>query len=803
MEGPVTVWINVYGRVQGVGFRPFLCRLAEKLKLTGFVRNTGACVTIRVSGAAEAVRCLCREIQRAGPPARVDRLICRQIPYEACAGFAAVSSEREGERELIPADLGVCPECLEEMRDPQNRRYGYPYISCAQCGPRYTILRELPYDRENTSMGEFDLCEACGQEYAELQDRRCHGETLSCRHCGPQLQYRLKPEPQELLDDAVGRDPVSIACSLLRCGRIIMVKATGGFNLVCRADLKYTVSCLRELKKRTSKPFAVMVHDLAAAARLCYLSPAEKALLLSPARPIVLLARKEESGREISTNVTDVSDRLGLFLPSMGLYDRLTEERPLIVTSCNYGGEPILFREEEGLRFYEEHPEVEGFFTYPRKILRPADDSVTRCIDKKTQILRRGRGYLPEPAAGGLPEGQVLSVGAEMEPGFCLSRNGFLYPSIVPGDMTLEKTAACYEALVKDWLQLMQIRPQAVIGDLHPAYAGTRWGQVFAAATGVPFRQVQHHQAHALSVMAEHGLTGPVLAVCFDGTGYGTDGTVWGGEFLRCEGALFQRIGHVKSVGMLGGDLSMRQAWKTALCYLAAAGIEYPDPRLPIVKAALAGNINYIENSSVGRLFDAAAFLLGLADFNSHQGRCAMTLESAARRAIKKRLVPPELSFRREEQEKARHSGAVLVFDPEPLWGGLCQNGALFLKKGVSGRDTDAVMASGQAVSTGGGSKAFSPAALEAGGQEQIEAAALGFHRAVIRMVVEMAEAARLSRIVLSGGCFANELLLRGCEERLRQKGFRVYYNRQVPPGDGGIPLGQAYYGLLRLAENG
>ena len=361
-----------------------------------------------------------------------------------------------------------------------------------------------------------------------------------------------------------------------------------------------------------------------------------------------------------------------------------------------------------------------------------------------------------------------------MEPGFCLTAEGSFFPAEIPGDVSLEKTEQFFAGSVQDWTELLSIKPQAVVGDLHPGYTTAQWGKTFAEKSGLPFYQVQHHHAHALAVMAEHHLKGKVLAACFDGTGLGADGTVWGGEFLLCEGSRFTRAGHLKTISMLGGDVSMQQAWKTALCHLAAAGLHSHDPRFAIVKKALQQNMNAIRTSSMGRLFDAAASLLGLADFNSHQGRCAMALESAARVALREKIQPLPLAFaieeERDENSNTRRNDAVnaggngknnlgkVVFNPAPLWNPLCK---------------------------------------ARGNEASVRAAALGFHYAVVSMVTDMAERMGVKQVVLAGGCFANRILLETCTKELQERGFLVYYNEAVSPGDGGISLGQAYYGYL------
>ncbi|MBR4907580.1 MAG: carbamoyltransferase HypF [Acidaminococcaceae bacterium] len=848
MEQRLTAEISVYGKVQGVGFRPLVCRLAETLGVTGLVRNAGTHVDIIATGESKQIEKLCERLRNISLPVHVDDLVFKEVPFQEFTSFHSVHSTESEEIKYVSSDIGICDNCLHELKEKGNRREGYSYISCAQCGPRYTIIRKLPYDRENTTMDQFSLCDDCAEEYNDMHNRRGHGETISCYHCGPQLQCFLKEgidnninentgdSPDSLNKQAQDKNIIAFARELLTQGQIIMVKAVGGFNLVCRADNADVVMRLRDLKKRMSKPFAVMVTDTAQAEKFCCLTAEEKSLLQSAARPIVLCKKRENSkillkvtvadvsptvsaGDErdaqpchLAENVTDVSDQVGVFLPSMGFYACLETSFPLIVTSCNYTGQPIIYKDEEAQRFFAAHKDIAALFTYEREILRPADDAVTRIVNGKLQMFRRTKGYMPEAvtirnckkscdtvgsdmqpkptvncqqirmaafANSKNLQNCVLALGAQMEPGFCLAADGTFFPAEIPGDITLEKTEQFFADSVEDWMQLLNIKPQAVVADLHPGYATTQWGKVFAEKNGMLFYQVQHHHAHALAVMAEHNLQGKTLAVCFDGTGMGTDGTVWGGEFLLCEDADFTRVGHVKTISMLGGDISMQQAWKTALCHLAAAGIENSDARLPIVKAALKQRINCIETSSMGRLFDAAASLLGLADFNSHQGRCAMALEAAARVALMEKIKPLRLAFAKEEavldkerncsntackevsniNGETKYNWKKAVYNPAPLW------------------------------------KALLQAQKE---QKSIYAVALGFHYAVVSMVIDMAESSGVRQIALCGGCFANRILLENCVDELQKRGFAVYYNQKVSCGDGGISLGQAYYGLLR-----
>jgi hydrogenase maturation protein HypF len=766
-----------------------------------------------VNASAAELERFCTALRALPAPIVLTHLDARTITSRRFAAFTIRESGGKLPQPVVPADLGVCPDCLAEMLNPGNRRWHYPYISCAQCGPRYTIMQALPYDRERTTMSEFTMCQACQQEYANIDDRRCYGQTLSCRDCGPQLAGLVRGRTELLAPTAA----LAAARELLASGKIIAVKSVGGFNLVCRADAETAVQALRQLKHRPTKPLAVLVRDLESARQICTVTPAEAELLQSPARPIVLLARKNleaatlkmqpatkpgpaqnaaEPAVTIARSVAYPYGRLGVFLPPQGLYALLAEHFPLVVTSCNESGAPIIFREASLEKYYAAHPQVAGLFTYARAILRPADDSVVQVVAGRTQILRRTRGYLPEPVAitpasgarlaarvtlnketaastSGVREKSaapapiapvVLAVGAQMEPSFALGRESLIYPLAVPGHLEEVATQQHWDWLVQDSEKLLGLTPQRVVADLHPDYVTTTWAQ----SSGLPVLQVQHHHAHALSVLAEHQVQGPVLAVCFDGTGWGSDGTVWGGEFLHCEGLSFRRVAHLAAVPMLGGNQSMRQGWKTALCQLVHAGLTpaaFPEavPQMTAanftaVRAALHQQVNVIKNSSLGRLFDAVSALLGICSDNTHQGRGAMELEAWAQLARTQKIAPLALHLANRGE----------IFDAAALLQELAES-----RKQV-----------------------------ETGAEKQWRAAAaLGFHRAVIDMVLAVAQKSNCRQVALTGGCFANRILLAGCEQSLKSAGFRVYFNEQVPPGDGGIALGQAYYGLLYAAR--
>lgn len=735
----ITWKITVYGRVQGVGFRPFVCRLAETLSITGTVMNLGGIVEIKAQGSREALLSFVQKIKEISLPAQVETLEIEDIEREDFLGFHSIPSDGRPVEPIFPADIGICETCQKELLDPNSRYDHYPYTSCTACGPRYTIIEHLPYDREHTTMKEMPFCKDCEKAYHDLNDRRCHGETISCPHCGPQLTELTIPDSSQAMDQAIAS---------VQQGNIIMVKAMGGYQLVCRSDMPATVALLRRIKHRERKPFALMVSAVPEAEKLCQVSETERKTLTSSVRPIVLLTKKDSIE---FLGVAEGVPRLGVMLPSTGFYVLLSRGVgvPLVVTSANRSGEPMLYTDKEALAFYNENQELAGFFFYHRDILRPADDSVMKVVAGKTQLLRRTRGFLPEPVIRKGLGSYVLATGADMEPSFCLTGGGRYYPCQVPCDWDNEKGEAFIKNTEVDWEAMLGLVPQCIVSDAHPGYFSSAWGRQLAAERQVPFLTVQHHHAHALSVMAEHDLQGPTLAFVFDGTGYGTDGTIWGGEILLCEGASMKRLGHLKTTPMIGGDLSMKQAWKSMLCYLVDGNFPSSDPRYDLVKLAIQSHLHTIGNSSMGRLFDGACAVLGLGDTNRFKGECPMALETAAQRAWQQGKKGTDLSWHPLEQD------GQLLWDSKSLWKGL-----------LDSHDT-------------------------------IEEKALGFHEAMVTMIVESALHFGIAKVILSGGCFLNDILLRQAVEGLEAHHFTVYTNEKVPCGDGGIALGQAYYGAL------
>lgn len=775
--------ITILGVVQGVGYRPFVAALAEQLHIGGSVRNSGGVVRIEAFGDAEAMDdFICRLRSYAPPSARVDRVRAEKAggegPYPS--DFRIVESEAENGADLplLPPDLPVCEECLSEMKKPGDRRYRYPFISCVNCGPRYSILEAVPYDREHITMREYAMCPSCRREYAQMGNRRRHAQTISCHDCGPQLYWKawgdggavVYREKEEALEEAL---------SALRRGGVIALKGIGGYQFACRPDHGDCVERLRQLKHRDKKPFAVMFPSMESIRGMCMVSEQEEELLLSPARPIVLLPVKKGKCGFVS-GVSGESRFLGAFLPYTGLHQMLTEAiGPLVVTSGNVTEEPILTSDEEMETLWRQHPQLlEGIAWNNRQIVTGLDDSLMRITGGRPQLLRRSRGFVPAPVSlpGECPA-PVLAMGGDLKASFCLAYRMRGYMSQYFGDMESYKVFRTFLQAVEHMEKLFGIVPGAVACDLHPGYATTGEAARLAEEKGLPLFSFQHHHAHAASVMAEHGLR-RCIAVVFDGTGYGTDGTIWGGEFLLCEGGSFLRAGHLEETELVGGDASAKDARLTALCHLYHAGCELSkgntenvrsdwELREKMVRAAVSNHINTEKSSSMGRLFDAVGALLGIREYNSYEGECAIALENAAARAIAKNATPQELYF------SIREEGGVFLADRTEV-----------IRKIF--RETRA-------------EKAWYKE------DERIEALAFGFHEAVSRMALEMCRRIRErfqeNKVVLSGGVFANVILQERCRSLLEEKGFLVYVNEQVPGNDGGIALGQAWLAAERLMD--
>lgn len=746
----MTLQINVLGAVQGVGFRPYVARLAEELGVTGMVRNSGGIVQITACASQKAMDEWIRRLSFHPPAgASILKLETKILPDQSFEGFRIVESEPGTQPEhlpVFPPDLPTCGDCLRELQDEKNRRYRYPFISCVSCGPRYSILKKLPYDRETTTMDSFQMCAPCHEEYTG-SGRRRHAQTISCLDCGPQLLWKHGGEECQK-EMAYQR-----AVSLLKSGGILALKGIGGYQFACSPYRKSAVQNLRTLKGREKKPFAVMFPSLEAIREFCALSPEEEALLQSPARPIVLLKKR---GEPFCTEVSGESRFLGAFLPYTPLHYMLTADcGPLVMTSGNRSSDPI-FTDDEALLALDS-PVLGGVVYHKREILSPLDDSVARIAGKDVQVLRRARGYVPLPVflkeAG---QALVLAMGGDLKAAFCLLQNGRAYPSQHLGDLANYEVFKNYRRELSRMQDIFGFHPDAFACDLHPGYLS---GQLAGTlATGARLIKIQHHHAHIGSVMAEHGLSS-CIGVAFDGTGYGLDGSIWGGEFLLCRGAEFERRASLSPIMLCGGDESSRDAALCAACHLISAGVLTTDwefscsgERFSLVIAALNHRINTAESTSMGRLFDAVSAILGIRGYNTYEGECAIALENAAAHAV--------------------DAG----FQPYPLHFALLENrNFLRLERGGLIRDLTAALQNGT----------------------DICSLALGFHEAVAEAVTgvctRLREQTGETTVALSGGVFANLILTELCRGKLQAAGFFPYFNSAVPCNDGGVSLGQAY----------
>ncbi len=782
--------LEVRGVVQGVGFRPFVWRLAAELGLDGTVINRAGQVEIEVAGSPEAVEAFAGRIRTDAPPrARVEEILVRPIERAPApgSGFTIAESEAVASTErLFPPDIATCDDCLRELFDPNDRRYRYPFTNCTNCGPRATIIDELPYDRARTSMREFRLCAACEAEYRDPADRRFHAEPVACPDCGPQLSYR---RPDDAAPAARREAALAAALADLRAGRIVAIKGLGGYHLACDATDPAAVARLRDRKHRWAKPFAVMVRDVAAARAQAEMSAEEEALLVSPARPIVLVERRRDAEPPLADGVVTaepersaaLNRRVGLFLPYTPLHHLLLEGlgRPIVLTSGNLSDEPLATDDAEALERLAGI--ADSFLAHDREIRARYDDSVTRVVDGRESLIRRARGYAPEPLALpiAVPEPQsILAVGAELKHTFALARGGRAHVAPHTGDLEDLLTYRAFETNLAHLKRLLDLEPAYVAHDLHPAYLSTQY-----AARAFPESRrigVQHHHAHVASAAAEAGLTGQFIGVAFDGLGMGDDGTFWGGEVLVATLATYRRVARFGHARMPGGALAVKKPYRMALGYLlsaeafeadalageasvadwidpelARAFLERLDPReVEVVRVQLARGLNAPVASSAGRLFDAAASLLGIRDVAEYEAQAAVELE----------LLAEEGSVRPLPYEIVRQ-GDLLVYDPRPT-----------LRALLEGR-------------AGGAT----PEHLAARFQETIAA--------VTRQLCgDVRAATGLATVALSGGVFQNQWLATTLVRRLARDGFEVHTNERVPANDGGISYGQAAVAAARLA---
>jgi hydrogenase maturation protein HypF len=744
--------IDVAGIVQGVGFRPYVYRLAIERNLAGSVANSSAGVTIEVEGPVEAVEEFVTRLPLAAPPlSHITQVWVREVPCSGDQEFRILASKRgETVRTLISPDIAICEDCLRELFDPRDRRHRYPFINCTNCGPRFTIVRDIPYDRPYTSMAPFRMCPACQKEYDDPLNRRFHAQPNACWHCGPQVEFWDRRGRKIFVEN-----PIAEAATALAAGQVVAVKGLGGFHLAVDATNERAVSLLRERKRRVEKPFAVMVPNLEEAAILCDFDEPARRALCTPQRPIVLLRKKAPD--VLPEAVAPRNQYLGIFLPYTPLHHLLFAEgsfSALVMTSANLNEEPIAIDNQEAVERLSALADC--FLVHDRDILRRCDDSVVRVVGGKVRQLRRSRGFVPRPVFLKEDVPSILAVGGELKNTICLTqgKNAFLSQHV--GDLENVESYGFFEEAIEHLQRILEIKPQIVAYDLHPGYFSTKWA---LERKGVELVGVQHHHAHVASCMAENHLEGQVIGFALDGTGYGTDGQIWGGEVLVADYREFERVAHFDYVPMPGGEAAVREPWRMAVAYLDHHfGDEFVRWRVPFVEELDARDtdvllrmiergVNSPKTSSCGRLFDAVAALAGVRRAVNYEAQAAIELEMAIAAGAIEEAYPLDILS----------SNSPWIIDTKSMFeAALCD-----LQSGTS-----------------------------------TAAISQRFHNGLVETfarIAEMIRAARsLNRVCLSGGTFHNVYLLTHLQERLEQSGFQVFTHTEVPAGDGGLSLGQA-----------
>jgi hydrogenase maturation protein HypF len=763
----VRAQVVVRGVVQGVGFRPFVYRLAQEHQLCGWVLNSTQGVVIEVEGPRQRIDGFIAALRTDPPPqAVIERVEANLLPPVGYSSFIVEASREGDEFVLISPDICVCADCLAELRNPHDRRWAYPFINCTNCGPRFTIISDIPYDRPKTTMDVFAMCPHCEEEYHNPADRRFHAQPNACPLCGPRLALASNGACSD--EPSPSGEPIAGARRLLAEGAIVAVKGLGGFHLACDATNAAAVATLRERKQRVDKPFAVMSLDVDTVRRYCQVSEGEAQLLESPARPIVLLRRKP--GSPIAAEVAPANNYLGVMLPYTPLHYLLLGDGPtpaplaLVMTSGNMSEEPIAIGNQEALERLS--PLADYFLLHDRDIYVRCDDSVTRLFRGSEAMSRRARGYAPFPVRLNLELKEILACGAELKNTFCLTKGTYAFLSQHIGDMENYETFASYQASVEHFQKLFRVSPQAVAYDLHPNYLATRYALELAEAKGLRRVPVQHHHAHVVSCLAENGVDEEVIGVAFDGTGYGSDGHIWGGEFLLADCHRFRRLGHLKYVPLPGGEAAIRRPYRMAASHLLSAfgeeALRLPlalweqieARELALMRQMMAAKVNCPLTSSCGRLFDAVSALLGVRGVVNYEGQAAIELEMLAAEGVD------------DVYDWSRPSSYPIIIDPAPVLRGIVSD----LRRGV-----------------------------------EVAVISAKFHNTIADIIVGVSRAARertgINRVALSGGVFQNTYLLGRTLDGLESQSFEALSHHQVPTNDGGIALGQAVIANARLSK--
>jgi hydrogenase maturation protein HypF len=726
---PERIQVRLRGIVQGVGFRPFVYNLAQRLKLAGYVLNDSSGLIAEVEGEHAAIEAFLAALEREHPPLAwiQDRAVSSLPPAGGHEFRIRPSVAETGRFALVSPDIATCDACLADIADADNRRYGYAFTNCTNCGPRYTIIRDIPYDRPHTTMADFAMCEECRAEYDNPADRRFHAQPNACPACGPALSASIEEAQRRLAD-----------------GQILAIKGLGGFHLACDARNSAAVDRLRARKRRSDKPFALMVGNLQAARELCVVDEAAARALGGPRHPIVILPRCESAG--LPEGIAPGNRTLGVMLPYTPLHHLLFRGAAftaLVMTSGNLSEEPIVVENRDA------HERLSGvadwFLEHNRDIYMRADDSVVRVFESEERVMRRSRGYAPQTLDLGRDLPELLACGGELKNVFCLTKGTHAILSQHIGDLENYETLVFFEETLANLQKLFRVTPRAVAYDLHPGYLSTKYALGLA---GLEKIGVQHHHAHIASCMAENGLTGEVIGVAMDGTGYGLDGAIWGGEFLVASYAGFTRRAHLRYVPLAGGDSAVREPWRSALAYVGAAPLagHVSEQRLRAVERMIATGTNTVMTSSCGRLFDAVAALVGLRHEANFEGQAAIELEA---------IVDPSC----EERYEFDITGEELDF-------------RAMMERIASDRAAQSAVAA-------------------------------RFHNtlaaAIHEMCLRMRRESGIGRVCLSGGTFQNMRLLTLAARALRASGFELFLHRKVPPNDGGIALGQAVIAAARM----
>lgn len=786
--------IHITGTVQGVGFRPFVYKSAMRMKLRGWVRNTSAGVDIEVDGTEIQLTEFVHSLKKEQPPlSRIDSFVVNDCPPGGFSKFEIIHSEPiPGAFIPLSSDVSICDDCLQEMFDPTDRRFLYPFINCTNCGPRFTIIDDIPYDRSKTTMAPFEMCLACRTEYEDPLDRRFHAQPVACPECGPHVWVENSGQPTAI---SFQQNAIFDAHTLIAHGKILAIKGLGGFHLACDATNSAAVDELRRRKLRVDKPFALMMPDIETVGQYCYISNIEREMLISHQRPIILLDRKP--GTSITPAVAPNQNTLGVMLPYTPLHYLLFDRQSsaesrlqlsvLVMTSGNLSEEPIAYTNDEARERLSSLADT--FLMHNRDIGTRCDDSVYRVVDRESRVvgeepslltstlypLRRSRGYAPNPLQ--LPwdnAPQVLATGPELKNTFCLTKEKYAFLSHHIGDMENYETLQSFEESIQHFERLFRVKPEAIACDMHPDYLATRYAQERAKSTNLPVYQIQHHHAHIAACMADNSLDGrsPVIGVSFDGTGYGDDGAIWGGEFLLADYSGYQRFAHLEYSPLPGGDAAIRKPARIALAQLWQAGMEWNEDLLPVkflcgddmtlLSSMLENEINCPLTSSVGRLFDAVAALTGVRGEINYEGQAAIELEV---------LVDPDVSdtyLFEIQQSKVKNKGLEtypLSLNPAPIFHEIIAD----LQNGIP-----------------------------------ISTISAKFHNGMANIIVKICKIMRqefnVSEVALSGGVWQNRILLKKTISLLERSEFTVYIHHQVPANDGGLALGQATIAIRQFS---